>query len=283
MRRLPMLSLVIGGCAAAVIATSGAPITAAPDTTPPTLNVPTFPAFVVGNQISVAYYPDENPFAWYTTNIKERLRWDANDPSGICGYDVARSYGGQPDSIVLSRTSATTFTDTMGDYDGSLGAGGSVQDGWDITAYDCAGNSTTHFMWGLPNVVQDDGLSATVYPYQPPSYSGSWSTVSCTCLTGHSAHRTSVKGAGFRITADYPRPDNHLGLVMTKGPAWGRAKVYVDHKYRTTINTYATRTRNRVVVWQTWLPAGTHTVGVFNLATPGHRWLRFDAYLTNVL
>ncbi len=48
--RLLVLTVAISGLA--VLATTGAPVVAAVDTTPPTLTLPAYATFVVGSQIS---------------------------------------------------------------------------------------------------------------------------------------------------------------------------------------------------------------------------------------
>jgi hypothetical protein len=54
------------------------------------------------------------------------------------------------------------------------------------------------------------------------------------------------------------------------GPARGRAAIYVDGKYRTTIDTYAPVNGNQVYVWDSGaLSKGTHAIKVVDLATPG--------------
>ena len=57
--------------------------------------------------------------------------------------------------------------------------------------------------------------------------------------------------------------------------------MYVDGKYQKTINTYSKTTKHRVIVFDTWLSAGPHTIKVVNKATPGHPRIDIDAVLTH--
>jgi hypothetical protein len=73
--------------------------------------------------------------------------------------------------------------------------------------------------------------------------------------------------APFLLTAVLAAP------AATAGTADGKAIAIV--------NTHSATTVNRVVVWQKWMPAGTHSIKVVNLATPGHQRIDIDAFLRN--
>lgn len=57
------------------------------------------------------------------------------------------------------------------------------------------------------------------------------------------------------------------------------AAIYVDGVYRKTINTNASKTKHRVVVWQAIYKPGKHTLRVVNKGTPGHPRIDLDAVL----
>ena len=92
--------------------------------------------------------------------------------------------------------------------------------------------------------------------------------------------RTTVKNASAIFTRTYER-DDHVALVMAKGPARGKFDVYVDGVKKSTVDTYAATNTNRVIVWDTWMAAGKHTVKVVNLATTNRPRIDLDAVLTN--
>ena len=66
---------------------------------------------------------------------------------------------------------------------------------------------------------------------------------------------------------------------MEKVADRGRADVFVDGVKKATVDTHATSTRHRVVVWQGLYTRGTHTLRVVNRATPGHPRIDLDTLL----
>jgi hypothetical protein len=72
----------------------------------------------------------------------------------------------------------------------------------------------------------------------------------------------------------------HVGLIMHTGPDRGKVKVYVNGTLQATVDTYATTSRPRVMVWQTIAAAGS-TVKIVNAATPGRTRIDLDAIVTN--
>ena len=72
----------------------------------------------------------------------------------------------------------------------------------------------------------------------------------------------------------------HVALVMAKGPARGKAAIYFDGGYVTTVDTYASVNTNRVVMWDKGLTGtANHTIKVVNLATSGRPRIDVDAYI----
>lgn len=260
----------------------------AADTTPPVLHTPSSPAFVTGAQISTT---DAGPNCASpcdtTSGIKVFARWDGSDPSGIKSYDVWADDGRGPDYLLQSGL-GTSYSATIQDSSG----GQADLPSWDITAVDNAGNNTSPDPSASPNwirtavgVYQQDGHSGSDYVPTGSGpqigYTGSWSTTTCACYTGGTARKTAAKGAAVSVVYGYPDKDNHFALVSSLGPTRGSAAVYVDGVEKAVVNTYAASSRDRDVVWQTWLAPGTHSVKVVNLATPGHPNLVFDAFMVN--
>ncbi len=56
--------------------------------------------------------------------------------------------------------------------------------------------------------------------------------------------------------------------------------MYVDGVLRKTVDTHATTTRHRVVVWQGLFRSGQHTLRVVNRATAGHPRIDLDTLTT---
>ena len=71
--------------------------------------------------------------------------------------------------------------------------------------------------------------------------------------------------------------NNGIGLVVTKGPKMGRAKIYVDGKYVTTVDAKSSKTRPRqLIYYRNFSKKGTHYLKVVNLGTPGRARFEVD-------
>ena len=91
---------------------------------------------------------------------------------------------------------------------------------------------------------------------------------------------TSVRysyGAGH--TLKYKLYNNNgIGLVVTKGPKMGRAKIYVDGKYLVTVDAYSSKTKARqLIYYKGFSKKGTHYLKVVNEGTPGRARFEVDA------
>jgi hypothetical protein len=257
---------------------------AATDTTPPKLWVSPFAPFAVGGSIGPSAEAPPDPVEAYTWDIDERARWKGSDASGICGYDVDVVWAGFAPSRLLTGTLRRSVRTDLGtDYDGTFGGGTGVPRGLRVTAHDCAGNSTTNDIAIRALVTQEDGTFQR--PFRPPeatfTYTGRWKTSNYSGFSGGHTAKTYARGASVKIDVVTDVRGEHLALVMAKGPNRGKAAVYVDGTWKKTINTYATEYRHRVIVFDTWLDAGPHTVTVVNKATRGHPRIDIDAVLTH--
>ncbi len=276
MRRSPLLAL----CAAALFGVlTPQPVNAAADTDPPALTVSPRPAFVVGTTISAAGYVEDD---WYTGNVSQRVQWNATDSSGICGYDVRFEAVDGYIGDVYDRTSVRSFRYVTTDYNGSEGGSGQLVANYLVTAHDCAGNDSTAMVPVGFTITQENG--AGLYNAPSPSskitYTGTWDAAACACASGGRTKRTAASGAAATFTARYDRGD-HVALVMAKGPARGKFDVYLDGTKLRTVDTYAPTRQDRVVVFDRWMAAGTHTVKIVNHATPGRAQIELDAVLTD--
>ena len=71
-----------------------------------------------------------------------------------------------------------------------------------------------------------------------------------------------------------------IALVSTVGPAHGAVKIYLDGKYVTTVDTGATTSADRHVVWShAWSASGSHTLKLVVVRTPGRPRVDVDAVL----
>jgi hypothetical protein len=109
-------------------------------------------------------------------------------------------------------------------------------------------------------------------------YSGTWTRPT---TTGAWLGTTSVTGSGGSASVTIVRATRsaaprRFSVVATVSPTSGRAKVYVDGRYVTTVSTRSTTTGLRRTVWTSGLlSSATHRLQVVQV--PGSGWLRLDA------
>lgn len=276
----------------------GPPTALAADVKAPTITTNAAPAFPVGGVIGTSVMVNGD-VTWdsYTWEVPVQLKWTVNDNSGeFCEFRLwqlaEEGYSEDPGEYAPTYLSSgrqvtpttTQYRGSLMDYDGGFGSGGDTHEGWAMRATDCAGNSTTiriHSGSG-PGVLQDDNYFANSEAQDPGRivYNGSWARTNCACASGGTMRTTSAKNASFTFTRVYER-DDHVALVMAKGPKRGKFDVFVDGTKTATVDTYAAANTNRVIVYDKWMPAGSHTVRVVNLATKNRPRIDLDAVLTN--
>ncbi len=70
---------------------------------------------------------------------------------------------------------------------------------------------------------------------------------------------------------------NGIGLIVTKGPNMGRAKIYVDGKLVKTVDAHKSKTKARqLIFYKGFKKKGTHWLKVVNLGTPGRARFEVD-------
>lgn len=267
-----------GALATSALLFGGSPSAmAAVDTTAPTLKLPVAAGFVVGTQIGESTGPFGSDPSTYP--ISQKVSWSATDASGICGYDVFRVFAGMAPQLMVTNSMATTYLDQTTDYDDQQGGGSIKVLGWKISAHDCAGNISSATTTVLPVVTQEN---SSTYGYKGVkiSYAGTWNSSICKCWSGGRDRWTSSAGARATITRTWAAGDQ-VALVTERAPDRGAFKVLVDGVHRATVNTYAATRSHRSVVWNGRLSAGTHTITLVNLATPGRERIDLDAVLSN--
>ena len=264
---LGVIAALLSGLAAAPSAQ------AAPDTTGPTLTVSPVSSYVLGQATSDTIseeYPDQNGL-WFEEGGAYRVfRWSATDPSGICRYTVDEEHGaeGWTDAATVISTHSTsgkyTYHADEFSHSDSLSA-------IEVNAYDCAGNVTS---------VRRSINQAHVERDYGPTLRYGWARTSCLCAIGDSMVRTSTKNASLSTVLNGRGRNLHVALVMAKGPTRGKAAIYFDGAYQTTVDTYAAANTNRVVMWDKGLAgSANHTIKVVNLATAGRPRIDIDAFL----
>ncbi len=105
-------------------------------------------------------------------------------------------------------------------------------------------------------------------------YTGTWSNVSLSSASGGRLHRSTRANS----TVTFTTSARAIAIVARRGPLNGKAKVYVDGVYKSTIDTYRSSYQSRVVVFNiSWNTAATHSVKAGrprDLATSTHRYRR---------
>lgn len=269
LRKFCSLAIAIG-LALSLAATATAH--AATDRAGPSLRLPPAASFIVGQQVSDPYdlYGDGD-LTFMTEGATMAYRYTATDPSGICRYSIEEEHtaeGWYPEPTVDYRTHATSgrYTYLADEYYNSDDLS-RIR----FNAYDCVGNKTS--VERLPSylhLVQDYG----------PTVPKGWARTSCTCAMGDNTLRTSMYRASLSTVVNAEGYDKHVALIGAKGPARGRASVYLDGTYVKTIDSYAPSNVNRVVLWEVAL-SGTanHTIKIVNQATSGRPRIDVDAYV----
>ncbi|HEX4432029.1 MAG TPA: hypothetical protein VHZ96_22355 [Frankiaceae bacterium] len=226
-----------------------------------------------------AYGDTSYPMAW---DVSFTLHWSVTAPAGVCKQTLTdqdyNDLGGDTDPILGGSTATYPLSKTARSYSGGdgywldflRGGYGAV-----IRVTDCKGVKVASNAVHSVILPGDDNDAAM-------TYAGSgWRIANCTCFPGGTAHYTTTKNASitFRTAKPADASGVQLALIMPKGPTRGSAALYIDNKYKATINTYKAGVNvNGTIVYQVPLPGtATHVVKLVNLATAGHPRIDLDA------
>jgi hypothetical protein len=254
---------------AAALSLVAAPAQAA-DTSAPSLSVPVVPSFIVGQVIDDVYDIEEDGnLSFADGGARRQFKWAADDASGICRYSVDELYiEGWTEGAVDYSTHATTgqYTYHAAEFQHS-GDLFRIR----VNAFDCAGNKRS---------VERPIIGIELLKDYGPTVPGGWGRTSCACALGDSMLRTSTSKASLSTVVNAGGTTKHVALIMAKGPARGKAKIYYDGVYVKTIDTYASVNTNRVLMWDKKISGSSnHTIKVVNLATAGRPRIDIDGYV----
>ena len=193
-----------------------------------------------------------------------RIAWSGSDGSkgsGIRSYAVSRSINGGAWKTV-------SYVQAASAYDLVVTPGTTYR--FRVRATDRDGNTGT---WKL-------GPSFTARLVQQTStairYAGTWARSESPGFAGGSARTSSTAGS----SATFTFTGRAVALVTTVGPDRGRARVYVNGTYITTIDLASATKTDKVEAWsRSWSTAATRTVKVVVLGTPGRPRVDIDAFL----
>jgi subtilisin family serine protease len=121
-------------------------------------------------------------------------------------------------------------------------------------------------------------LPVKTYRYQEAAsqatYSGSWTSAQVSSASGGRLRYSSRANAS--VTFDFF--GKSAGLVAPLSPAGGRARVYVDGVYETTISFYSSSSSPRRIVYsRSWATGGSHSLKLIVLGTGSHPRVSVDA------
>jgi hypothetical protein len=197
-----------------------------------------------------------------SSGIPIRINLGASDTggSGFGTYDVGRSVGGG-----AYETVATTVTGSS--YDAFIGTGQTYR--FQVRPRDWAGNAGA---WKA-------GVTVLLKLFQESSgvsYSGLWKRLTVGGYSGGAVRYNKSAGA----SATFTFTGRGVSFVTTKGPTLGKAKIYIDGSYVTTVNLYSSTWQYRFVAFQkTWSSNGTHRIKVVNVGTYGHPRVDIDGFV----
>jgi hypothetical protein len=267
-------SLLALGLGLAVVSV-GSTGSAATDTRPPQLDTPTHAKMIVGQQIGLSQVP----------RVRELIKWTASDTGlGLKRVEVYLRYS-EDDSLwyrllYQGLGSSTTVT---GEAPSPVSCTGFVPWHFEVRATDNAGNQRANIVGSSPQIADQTGVW-TYYDETRTEFAvartGTWGTSTFTGWYDGTTWKTTQVGASASYTRVYARGE-HFALVMPKGPDRGSAAVYIDGVKKATVNTHQATKEHRVLVFDAWMPSGSHTVKVVNQATAGHPRIDIDAVLYN--
>lgn len=203
----------------------------APDSTPPTVYVPT--AWILSAQTT-------------GSTTKVRLVWPtASDASGIDGYTLQKSVdSGSWTTVMLPSPTATTV-------DLALETGHYYR--FRLRATDTAGNTSAYVTTANARFARAQESSTAV------KYTGSWSTVSLSGASGGYVRKSATAGN----TATFSFSGTSVAWASTKGTNRGIAEVWLDGVKVATVDLYASTLQTARVVWSSGtIAAGSHTLRV---------------------
>ena len=241
--------------------------------------------FIIGSSLDLAR--DCGPTSTFN-RVPMQLTWNAQDTgSGASSFDIGINYAEVGDVEAASRTTATTHTWDVTNYDnGGCGGGDDSPNYLWVIARDYRGYTATSPQVSDRFNVWDEGGIDRSSAYDSAedlivARTGAWSTSNCDC---HNQGRTtfaSARGVSLTYTVNVGTPGRTLAVVAPTGSTRGVMNICVDGGAATPVNTYISSpvSVNRVIVWQRTLDAGQHTVRIVNAATAGHPRINIDTLM----
>ncbi|SEG59273.1 Chitinase A, N-terminal domain [Thermomonospora echinospora] len=174
-------------------------------------------------------------------SVPVRLGWKATDNTAL-------------QSVKATSPTAKTFTPATTSWNASAKPNTSMR--WSLTAADATGNTRSSSVTHTAALVHESGSTRT----------GTWKRTNSGSYLGGKAYYSSAKGA----TARYTFTGRSFGLIFQRGTKRGAVHVYVDGVKAATVDTRASSTAYRRIVWtKSWNTSGRHTVKLVVVGTRG--------------
>lgn len=194
------------------------------------------------------------------STVPFKFGWTAPATVGVYHYDASLSTDGHAYRL-LGSTVAKSFA-------ASLVPGHRYR--FRVRARDSAGNGSAWLY----------GASFALGAYRETSsairYAGAWHGAWSTSYFGNADEYSTAAGASarFRFTGRF------VAWVASRGPTRGSVRVYVDGRYKTTVNLHSATLSLRRIVWSaTFATSGSHSLTLQIVGTHGHPRGDVDAFL----
>jgi uncharacterized protein with LGFP repeats len=169
-----------------------------------------------------------------TGTIPVGLRWKATDNVSVQSMKIA-----SPSKVTLAAT-ATSWASTSKNLAWNV---------WSVSASDAAGNTKTS------SVTQ----SAALLYESTAKRVGTWKTTTSTSYLGGSILYSTAKTA----SATYTFTGRSVGLIVKRATNTGAFDVYVDGVKTATVDTKASGTSYRNIIWtKSWTTSAKHTIKI---------------------
>jgi Zn-dependent metalloprotease len=194
-----------------------------------------------------------------TGDVPLRVTWAAHDPAS-----------GVVDAALEASTDGATYTEltSPASHSGTETVIAGAPSYWfRVTATDAVGNATVPSASGPWMIGQFQESSATYY--------GAWSAMPSSQTWGSVRYATR---RGAAATFDFTGTD--VAWISSRGPTYGKAKIYLDGSLITTLDLHAaTSTPRRICFAVTGLAAGSHTIAVAVAGTRGRPRVDMDGFV----
>jgi GH25 family lysozyme M1 (1,4-beta-N-acetylmuramidase) len=194
------------------------------------------------------------------SSVPVHTTWSASDPSGIAAYASARQVNGGSWSG-LTNGSSTAISQRLNVWAAYR---------YRVNATDGASNTSAWVNGPTFKPVLIQQSSSAI------KYSSGWKGVYIGSASSHHVRYATRAGAW----ASYTFTGRSIGWVAVRGPSRGAAVVYIDGKYRTTVQLHSSTYHSQQIVFTAnWRTSGSHTIKIVVKGTSGHPRVDIDAFV----